>query len=66
MVKRDAELKLQKISQHYEEKCQQWKEKSVMIYPIQQKRQPKVQSIQRIKNIKKVQEIKIFDQYEAV
>ncbi|KAM9360630.1 sperm flagellar protein 2 [Symphorus nematophorus] len=53
VVKRDAELKLQKISQHYEEKCQQWNDRSVMIHPMQQKRQPKVQDVQKMKNIEK-------------
>ncbi|XP_051279431.1 sperm flagellar protein 2 isoform X2 [Dicentrarchus labrax] len=54
VVKRDAELKLQKISQHYEEKCPQWNDRSVMTHPIQPKRQLKVQDIQRTKNIEKV------------
>lgn len=57
MVKRDADLKLQKISQHYEEKCQQLN-RSVMIPPItippQQKRQFKVQDVQKMKIIEKV------------
>nr|XP_046243810.1 sperm flagellar protein 2 isoform X8 [Scatophagus argus] len=53
VVKRDAELKLQKISQHYEEKCQQWNDRSVMIHPVQQTRQLKVQDLQRMKNIEK-------------
>uniref|UniRef100_A0A3B4YRE5 Sperm flagellar 2 n=1 Tax=Seriola lalandi dorsalis TaxID=1841481 RepID=A0A3B4YRE5_SERLL len=54
VVKRDAELKLQKISEHYEEKCQQLSERSVMTYPIQQKMQLKVQDEKRMKNIEKV------------
>lgn len=54
MVKRDAELKLQKISQHYEEKCQQWNDRFVMTYPIQQKRQLKGQDEKRMKNVEKV------------
>lgn len=57
MVKRDADLKLQKISQHYEEKCQQLNS-SVMIPPItippQQKRQFKVQDVRKMKIIEKV------------
>lgn len=57
VVKRDAELKLQKISQHYEEKCQELNDRSVMTYPIQQKRQLKVQDEKRMKNIEKVLEI---------
>lgn len=56
MVKRDADLKLQKISQHYEEKCKQLRDRSVMIHPIQQKRQLKVQDVHRMKNIEKVLE----------
>ncbi|XP_023257460.1 sperm flagellar protein 2-like [Seriola lalandi dorsalis] len=55
VVKRDAELKLQKISEHYEEKCQQLSERSVMTYPIQQKMQLKVQDEKRMKNIEKLQ-----------
>ncbi|XP_050931257.1 sperm flagellar protein 2 [Lates calcarifer] len=54
VVKRDAELKLQKISQHYEEKCQELNDRSVMTYPIQQKRQLKVQDEKRMKNIEKL------------
>ncbi|XP_044053847.1 sperm flagellar protein 2 isoform X2 [Siniperca chuatsi] len=54
VVKRDAELKLQKISQHYEEKCQQWNDRSVMTHPIQQKRQIKVQGQKRMKNTEKL------------
>ncbi|XP_041793355.1 sperm flagellar protein 2 [Chelmon rostratus] len=55
VVKRDADLKLQKISQHYEEKCKQLRDRSVMIHPIQQKRQLKVQDVHRMKNIEKLQ-----------
>ncbi|KAK2837810.1 hypothetical protein Q5P01_015022 [Channa striata] len=51
VVKRDAELKLQKISQHYEEKFQQLRDRSAIPYPIQQERQLKVQDRIRIKNI---------------
>uniref|UniRef100_A0A3B4THJ8 Sperm flagellar 2 n=1 Tax=Seriola dumerili TaxID=41447 RepID=A0A3B4THJ8_SERDU len=54
VVKRDAELKLQKISEHYEEKCQQLSDRSVMTYPIQQKTQLKVQDEKRMKNIEKL------------
>lgn len=54
MVKRDADLKLQKISEHYEEKCQQLKARSVMAYPIPQKTQRKVQDEKRMKNIEMV------------
>uniref|UniRef100_A0A3P8PNK1 Calponin-homology (CH) domain-containing protein n=1 Tax=Astatotilapia calliptera TaxID=8154 RepID=A0A3P8PNK1_ASTCA len=50
VVKRDTELKLQKISQHYEEKFQQF----VVTPPIEQKRQVKVQDEKRLKNIDKV------------
>uniref|UniRef100_A0A3Q3M832 Sperm flagellar 2 n=1 Tax=Mastacembelus armatus TaxID=205130 RepID=A0A3Q3M832_9TELE len=53
VVKRDAELKLQKISQHYEKKFQQLNEKSVVTHSVQQKRQLKVQHEKRMKNIEK-------------
>ncbi|XP_029366498.1 sperm flagellar protein 2 isoform X2 [Echeneis naucrates] len=53
VVKRDAELKLQKISQHYEEKCRQLNDRFVMTYPIQQKTQLKFQEEKRTKNIEK-------------
>lgn len=65
VVKRDAVVKLQKISQHYQEKCQHWTNRSGMIPPImvppvtilpQQKRQPKVQDVQKTNNIEKVLE----------
>lgn len=63
MVKRDAELKLQKITHHYEERLQQWNEKAAMVLPIaappppppptlalpHQKREPKVQDLQKVK-----------------
>ncbi|XP_038559482.1 LOW QUALITY PROTEIN: sperm flagellar protein 2 [Micropterus salmoides] len=55
VVKRDAELKLQKISQHYEEQYQQWNECCVVTHPIQQRRQLKVQDEKRMKNIEKLQ-----------
>lgn len=51
VVKRDADLKLQKISQHYDEKFQQ----SVGTDPIEQKRQVKVQNEKRLRNIDKLQ-----------
>ncbi|XP_040898495.1 sperm flagellar protein 2 [Toxotes jaculatrix] len=51
VVKRDAELKLQKISQHYEKKCQELNDRSVTTHPIQQKRQEE----KGMKNIEKVQ-----------
>lgn len=56
VVKRDAELKLQKISQHYEEKCQQLNDRFVMPHPTQQRRQLRVQDEKRMKNIEKVLE----------
>ncbi|KAM7391379.1 hypothetical protein PAMP_022074 [Pampus punctatissimus] len=52
VVKRDAEVKLQKISQHYEEKCQQWNHPS-SVSSVQQKRQLKVQDEKRMKNTEK-------------
>uniref|UniRef100_UPI0037E8F8BE sperm flagellar protein 2 n=1 Tax=Semicossyphus pulcher TaxID=241346 RepID=UPI0037E8F8BE len=54
VVRRDAELKLQKISQHYEEKCQQWSDRSVMNHPIQPNRPLKGQDDKRMKNIEKL------------
>ncbi|XP_060894635.1 sperm flagellar protein 2 [Labrus mixtus] len=54
VVKRDAELKLQHISEHYEDKCQQWRDRSVMIHPIQQSRPLKGQDDKRLKNIEKL------------
>ncbi|XP_067469766.1 sperm flagellar protein 2 [Thunnus thynnus] len=54
VVKRDAELKLQKISQHYEEKCLQWNHMSSLSQPVQQKRQLKVQDEKRMKNTEKL------------
>ncbi|XP_034728689.1 sperm flagellar protein 2 isoform X2 [Etheostoma cragini] len=54
VVKRDAELKLQKISQHYEEKCQQLNDRFVTPHPIQQRRQLRVQDEKRMKNIEKL------------
>lgn len=54
----DAELKLKKISNHYEEKRQELNTRSVVIPPImnppQQKRQPKVHNILEIKKSEKV------------
>ncbi|XP_067378543.1 sperm flagellar protein 2 isoform X3 [Channa argus] len=52
VVKRDAELKLQKISQHYEKKFQQLSDRSSITYPI---RQPKIQDEKRRRNIEKLQ-----------
>lgn len=53
MVKRDAELKLQKITHHYEERLQQWNEKAAVALPIAapppQKRELKVQDLQKVK-----------------
>ncbi|CAK6950682.1 sperm flagellar protein 2 [Scomber scombrus] len=54
VVKRDAELKLQKISQHYEAKCQQLNHRTSMSQPVQQKRQLKVQDEKRMKNTEKL------------
>uniref|UniRef100_A0AAQ4S441 Calponin-homology (CH) domain-containing protein n=1 Tax=Gasterosteus aculeatus aculeatus TaxID=481459 RepID=A0AAQ4S441_GASAC len=51
VVRRDAELKLQKISQHYEEKCQQLDERPVVTQPTQQKRQLRGKGDKRLKNI---------------
>uniref|UniRef100_A0A3Q3FE34 Sperm flagellar 2 n=1 Tax=Labrus bergylta TaxID=56723 RepID=A0A3Q3FE34_9LABR len=54
VVKRDAELKLQQIYEHYEDKCQQWRDRSVMIHPIQQSRPLKGQDDKRLNNIEKL------------
>ncbi|XP_032371507.1 sperm flagellar protein 2 isoform X2 [Etheostoma spectabile] len=54
VVKRDAELKLQKISQHYEEKCRQLNERFGMPHSIQQRRQLRAQDEKRMKNIEKL------------
>ncbi|KAM6943903.1 sperm flagellar protein 2 [Lycodopsis pacificus] len=51
VVKQDAELKLPKISRHYEEKSQQLKDRLVETHSIQQKRQLRVQDEKRLKNI---------------
>ncbi|KAK9523304.1 hypothetical protein VZT92_019705 [Zoarces viviparus] len=51
VVKHDAELKLQKISRHYDEKSQQLKDRLVDTHSIQQKRQLGVQDEKRLKNI---------------
>uniref|UniRef100_A0A672J1U1 Sperm flagellar 2 n=1 Tax=Salarias fasciatus TaxID=181472 RepID=A0A672J1U1_SALFA len=57
VVRRDAETKLQKISQHYEEKYQQLNDRPVN-HPIQQKRK-KVQDEKGMKNTDKVLESKL-------
>uniref|UniRef100_UPI003AAC52F2 sperm flagellar protein 2 n=1 Tax=Centroberyx gerrardi TaxID=166262 RepID=UPI003AAC52F2 len=54
VVKRDAELKLQKISQRYEERAQQWNDKSVMSQLVQQQQHLKVQEEMRMKSIEKL------------
>ncbi|XP_042344383.1 sperm flagellar protein 2 [Plectropomus leopardus] len=51
VVKRDAELKLHKITQHYEEKCLHLNDRFAMAHPLQQKRQLRVQ--ERVKNNEK-------------
>ncbi|XP_029019066.1 sperm flagellar protein 2 isoform X3 [Betta splendens] len=53
VVKRDTELKLQKISQHYQEKFQLLNDRSVVPHPIYQNRQL-LQSEKRVKNIEKL------------
>ncbi|XP_049907303.1 sperm flagellar protein 2 isoform X2 [Epinephelus moara] len=52
VVKRDAELKLQKITQHYEKKCLQPND-TFVTHPIPQKRQLRDQDQKRVKNIEK-------------
>lgn len=56
VVKRDADLKLEKISQRYEHRTQQWNDKSAMAQLAQQQKQLKVQEEMRMKNIEKVLE----------
>ncbi|XP_068594487.1 sperm flagellar protein 2 [Brachionichthys hirsutus] len=53
-VKHDAELKLQKISQHCDKRRQHLNVSSVMTHPVQQKRQLKVQDVHRMQNPEKV------------
>ncbi|XP_029999221.1 sperm flagellar protein 2 [Sphaeramia orbicularis] len=48
LVKRDAELKLQKICQHYDDKFQQVMNRSVMAHPVQQQRPLKVQDEKKV------------------
>ncbi|KAM8886989.1 sperm flagellar protein 2 isoform 2-T2 [Spinachia spinachia] len=50
VVKRDAELKLQKISQRYEEKCQQLNDGPLGPEPTQQKRQLRGKGDKRLTN----------------
>ncbi|XP_062240685.1 sperm flagellar protein 2 [Platichthys flesus] len=54
MVKRGAELKLQKISSHYEAKYEQRTYTSVMTLPIQPRRPLKGQEDKRTQNIEKM------------
>ncbi|KAK5870948.1 hypothetical protein PBY51_003853 [Eleginops maclovinus] len=54
VVKRDAELKLKKISQHYEEKCQQMDNRLEITRPIQQQRPLRVQDEKRMNNSEKL------------
>uniref|UniRef100_A0A668A6P5 Sperm flagellar 2 n=1 Tax=Myripristis murdjan TaxID=586833 RepID=A0A668A6P5_9TELE len=54
VVKRDADLKLEKISQRYEDRTQQWNDKSAMAQLVQQQKQLKVQEEMRMKNIEKL------------
>ncbi|XP_069563848.1 sperm flagellar protein 2 [Brachyistius frenatus] len=53
VVKRDADLKLQKISQHYDAKCQQLTDRTVVTDPIQKKTELKVSHENRMTNINK-------------
>uniref|UniRef100_A0A3B5AP37 Sperm flagellar 2 n=1 Tax=Stegastes partitus TaxID=144197 RepID=A0A3B5AP37_9TELE len=53
VVKRDAELKLQKIPQHYGDKSQQWCDRSVMNHPVHQKRRLRVQDEKQRKDSEK-------------
>lgn len=64
MVKRDAELKLHKISQHYEGRLQQWTGRPAVSVPIatppHKKRQLKIQDVQKVKS-KKVNTEKVVN-----
>lgn len=64
MVKRDAELKLHKISQHYEGRLQQWTDRPAVsmsiTIPSHKKRQLKVQDVQKVKS-KKVNAEKVVN-----
>ncbi|XP_072242949.1 sperm flagellar protein 2-like [Leuresthes tenuis] len=54
VVKRDADMKLQKVSQYNRDKCQQLTDLSVGTTAIEQKRQLKVQDEKRVENKEKV------------
>ncbi|KAM3867441.1 sperm flagellar protein 2 [Diretmus argenteus] len=54
VVKRDAELELEKISQRYKERAQQWNDRSVTAQLVQEQRHIKVQEEMRIKDIEKL------------
>uniref|UniRef100_A0A3Q3KDJ1 Calponin-homology (CH) domain-containing protein n=1 Tax=Monopterus albus TaxID=43700 RepID=A0A3Q3KDJ1_MONAL len=54
VVKRDTEVKLQKISQYYEKKFQVQYNRSAMTHPIQHKRQLRVQDEKRMKHFEKL------------
>ncbi|KAM4615776.1 sperm flagellar protein 2 [Polymixia lowei] len=54
VVRRDAELKLQKISQRYEDRAQQWNDKSVMAQLVQHQKKLKVQEEMRMRDIEKL------------
>ncbi|KAK5932266.1 hypothetical protein CgunFtcFv8_003985 [Champsocephalus gunnari] len=54
VVKRDADQKLQKISQHYEEKYQPMDDRLEMTRPIQQQRPLRVQDEKRMNNSEKL------------
>ncbi|XP_076010980.1 sperm flagellar protein 2-like [Genypterus blacodes] len=53
VVKHDAEMKLPKISQHYEEKAQPWNDRSVTAQLIQQQRKLKAQEEVKLKSIER-------------
>ncbi|KAM6931365.1 sperm flagellar protein 2 [Xenentodon cancila] len=66
VVKRDSELQLQKISQHYEEKCQELTNRSVMAQPIQQSVHLKIQDKKRIRKSEKKQQLMTWNQATKV
>ncbi|XP_056134479.1 sperm flagellar protein 2 [Lampris incognitus] len=54
LVKRDAELQLQKISEHYEEQAQQWNNRFMMAQLVQQQEKLKLQGEMRMKDIERL------------
>ncbi|XP_054867451.1 sperm flagellar protein 2 isoform X2 [Amphiprion ocellaris] len=55
VVKRDAELKLQKMPPHYGDKSQQWCDRSVVTHPIHPKKRLKIPDEKQMKDGEKLQ-----------